>query len=98
MRPVPHHGLQHPLMMQLISHESYRRQRRRLRPRCEPTSSWPQHHNQTVLFERTTDDTPEDNVVQADDGIVTHPAVGMSENLGILPGGYFAKLLAKRSS
>jgi hypothetical protein len=43
------------------------------------------------------DHTPTWTPEQREEYVRTYPAVGMSENLGILPGGYFAQLLAKRS-
>jgi hypothetical protein len=43
------------------------------------------------------DHTPTWTPEQREEYARTYPAVGMSENLGILPGGYFAQLLAKRS-
>lgn len=36
-----------------------------------------------------------DMMIAGESGIFTKPAVGLSENLGILPGGYFARRLAK---
>lgn len=36
-----------------------------------------------------------DMMIAGEGGIITKPAVGLSENLGILPGGYFAQRLAR---
>jgi hypothetical protein len=94
-----------PLPLMEVIHQESVKAATRLRPNCEPSRTVPtarpasfssQRHVQAVLFERQEDDVV-DVAVTTDTDMLMHPAVGMSENLGILPGGYFAQLLAKRS-